>query len=111
MKFSGKMWLMIILKVTKKLGFTLSLENIFLEKPQGGGGSNWPPSLLRVKFLLKLLNLFRTISMWDVVSIKNPKIIKKPQNHIERAKNSFTALSFNLIHFDNSHVLYKDIKI
>ena len=26
---------MIMLKVTKKQGFTLSLENMFLEKPQG----------------------------------------------------------------------------
>ena len=38
MKFSGKMWLMIILKVTKNQGLTLSLENTFLEKPQGGEG-------------------------------------------------------------------------
>ena len=29
------MWLMIILKVAKKQGFTLSLENKFLNKPQG----------------------------------------------------------------------------
>ena len=35
MKFSGKMWLMIVLKVTKKYGFTLSLENTVLEKSQG----------------------------------------------------------------------------
>ena len=35
MKFSG-MRLMIILKVTKKQGFTLSIENTFLEKPHGG---------------------------------------------------------------------------
>ena len=35
MKFSGKMWLMIILKVTKNHGFTLSLEDKFFEKPQG----------------------------------------------------------------------------
>ena len=33
--FSEKMWLMITL-VTKNLGFTLSLEDTFLEKPQGG---------------------------------------------------------------------------
>ena len=33
---------MIILKVTKKQGFTLSLENTFLEKPQEGwGGGGW----------------------------------------------------------------------
>ena len=41
MKFSGKMRLMIILKVSKNQGFTLSLEDTFFEKPQeGGGGSN-----------------------------------------------------------------------
>ena len=36
-KFSGKMWLMIILKFTKEQGFTLSLENTVLEKPLGCG--------------------------------------------------------------------------
>ena len=35
MKLSGKMWIMIILKVTKNQGVYLS--------------SNWPPSLFRVK--------------------------------------------------------------
>ena len=34
-KFSGKLWLMITMKVTKKQGFTLSLEDTFFEKPQG----------------------------------------------------------------------------
>ena len=50
MKFSGKMCLMIILKVTKKQGFTLSLEDTFFEKPQGGGGEGGqidpPPAVL-----------------------------------------------------------------
>ena len=36
MKFSGKMCLMIILKVTKNQSFTLCLEDTFFEKPQGG---------------------------------------------------------------------------
>ena len=36
MKFSDKMWLMIMLKVTKNQDFILSSEDIFLEKPQGG---------------------------------------------------------------------------
>ena len=49
MKFSVKMWLMIILKVTKKQGFTFSLKDTFLEKLQRK--SNWPPSLLRVNIL------------------------------------------------------------
>ena len=35
-KFSGKMCFKIILKVTKNQGFTLSLEDTFFEKPQGG---------------------------------------------------------------------------
>ena len=36
MKFSGKMCLMIILKVTKKQGFIIIIEDTFFEKPQGG---------------------------------------------------------------------------
>ena len=40
MKFSGKMWLVIVLKVTKKQGFTFSLEYtlIFGETAKWGGG-------------------------------------------------------------------------
>ena len=40
MTFSGNMWLMIILKVTKNQGFILSLEDAVFKKPQvvvGGG--------------------------------------------------------------------------
>ena len=39
MNFSGKTWLMIILKIRKKQGFilSLSLENTYLGKPQGEG--------------------------------------------------------------------------
>ena len=37
------MWFMIILKVTKNQDFTISLEDIFLEKPKGGGGQIDPP--------------------------------------------------------------------
>ena len=36
MKFSVKVWLVIILKVAKNQGFTLSLEDTFFEKPQRG---------------------------------------------------------------------------
>ena len=45
---------MIILKVTKQ-GFTRSLENTFLEKPQphGGRGVKLPLSLFRVKNFAK----------------------------------------------------------
>ena len=43
---------MIILKVIQNQGFTLSLEDAFLQKPQGVGGEgahNDPSSLLSVK--------------------------------------------------------------
>ena len=43
MTFLGKMWLTIILKVTKNQGFTLSLEDTFFEKPQAGGQTDPPP--------------------------------------------------------------------
>ena len=53
MKFSRKILLMIILKVTKNQGFTLSLEDTFFKKPHGvgGGGSIWPPpqAILRLR--------------------------------------------------------------
>ena len=51
MNFSGKMWLIIIAKVCKSQGFTLSLEDKFLERLQGGGGRGQTdrPRLFRVK--------------------------------------------------------------
>ena len=56
MTFSGKMWLMIILKLKlkknkKKQGLILSLKNTFLEKP-GGECQTEAPSLLRIKTLI-----------------------------------------------------------
>ena len=56
MKFSGKMCLKIILKVTKNQGFTLSIEGRFFEKPQrrrGGGVKLTSLSRFRVKILTK----------------------------------------------------------
>ena len=38
MKFSRKIYLKIILKVTKNQGFSLYLEDTLFEKPRGGGG-------------------------------------------------------------------------
>ena len=37
MKFSGKMWLMVILKLTRNQGVALLLEDTEMEKPQVGG--------------------------------------------------------------------------
>ena len=54
---------MIILRVTKKQGFTLFLEKTFLEKPQEFGvvkltpTTHNPSSLSRVKDLIALLNI------------------------------------------------------
>ena len=50
MKLSGNMCLMIILNVTKKQGFNLSLENtLFQLKPQGEPTPSHPPGLFGVK--------------------------------------------------------------
>ena len=43
MKFSGKMCLMITLKVTKNQGFTLFLKDTVFEKPQRGVQLPPPP--------------------------------------------------------------------
>ena len=40
------MRLMIVLKVTKNLGFTLNLEDTFFGEPQGGGQIDHPLSIL-----------------------------------------------------------------
>ena len=61
---------MIILKVTKKQGFTLSLENTFLEKPRGGGGGGGgggqidPSQLFKGKALPLTDNDFLTPIQW-----------------------------------------------
>ena len=52
MKFSGKMWPIIILKITKNQGFTLSLEDTFFEEPRGE--SNWLPPFPAVLGLILL---------------------------------------------------------
>ena len=56
MKFSEKMWLMIILKVSKKQGFALSQENTFLEKPL----IRKTPNLFRVKKNKQMCAIFKT---------------------------------------------------
>ena len=53
MKFSRKIYLKIILKVTKNRGFSLYLEDTLFEKPRGGEGRSQidPISGFRVKAL------------------------------------------------------------
>ena len=50
------------IKSHKKQGFTFSLENTFLGKPQGGKTD--PPSLLRVKLSIYSTNLFNGIFLF-----------------------------------------------
>ena len=56
MKFSGKMWLVIIFRVTKNQGFLFSLEEKFFEKLHGGKIAPPPPSnRFRIKLFLMFL--------------------------------------------------------
>ena len=48
-EISGKMWLIIILKVTKSHSFTLFLENTFLEKHRGR--VKLTPAFLGLKYI------------------------------------------------------------
>ena len=56
MKFSEKLYLITILKVTKNQGLTLSLGKSVLEKPQRGSQTESPtlptPKLLRINLFL-----------------------------------------------------------
>ena len=61
-EISGKMGLMIILKVTKNQGFTPSLQDTFFEKPQGeevGSNGTPVPGVLGLMNLEDALNLFK----------------------------------------------------
>ena len=58
MTFSGKMWLMTILKVAKNQGLSLSSEENFFEKPQERRGSNWSPSPSRFRAKTSIFILF-----------------------------------------------------
>ena len=79
MKFSGKMCLEIILKVTKNQGFTLSLGDIFFEKPQWGKGfkSDPPPpavlGLILNDLVVALLLLVQNVTIGDINSVNNCK--------------------------------------
>ena len=57
MKFSGKVWLMIISRATKKQSFTLSLEDKFLEKPLTTCVTFFHKSFLVLTFNLILIHL------------------------------------------------------
>ena len=54
-KVSENMWLIIILKFTKKQVFTLSLENTLLDKSQGGVKLTLPQAFLGLSILESLM--------------------------------------------------------
>ena len=84
MKVSGRMWLMIILKVTKYQGLSLSLslsgENTFLEKPQGKVGetiTKQSPQIYSRKIYIKEYPLINGAQKCTVVMFisKNPLFV------------------------------------
>ena len=81
MEFSGKMCLMIILQVTKYQGFTLSLEDTFLEdryifrKPPGWGFKFPPPPPLPLSPAVLGLNNRKTLGLASItVTVLKDKI-------------------------------------
>ena len=94
MKFSGKMCLKIILKITKNQGFTLSLKDVFFEKAQGGVKlTPYPPSLppqplqeLRQKLDRIDSNLFEVDQLKDLVSHLDEEM-KKLSFKLEDTRN------------------------
>ena len=86
---------MILIKITKKQGFTFSSEDAFLEIQHGGGGggggggwANWgqAPSLFKVK------------SAWTVVSLSTSKLFTSVSR---QGKSVFDASVDAWKHFDH----------
>ena len=58
-----------VLMIILNQGFTLSLQNTFLEKPQGG--SNWPPAFLGLIVHSKIIYpVWNFKSMWQKLSMQ-----------------------------------------
>ena len=101
MKFSGKMCLKTILKVTKKQDFTLLLEDTIFEKLQRGVKLT-PPSRFRIKliysvfsrnfkitFLICIRNFFFQLLRKNLVNLRNSNLhdkIKFSLKHIATPK-------------------------
>ena len=77
MKFSGKMWLMIILNHKKSEVHTLSRKHSFRKTTEGGreGGKLTPPSLFRVKDFSIHFEVFFSIFYNTRGSFKTPSNI------------------------------------
>ena len=69
-KFSGKMWLMIILKVTKIQGFTLSFEDRHIfRKITGGVKLTLPPAVLAFNFFFQ--NYYKICVTKKITNVSN----------------------------------------
>ena len=103
MKFSGKMYLKIILKLTKNQGFTLSLEDKFFEKPQGG--SNWPPSRFRVKRGEHIPCGYSMSTIWVFYHIENKHTLYRRKNCMKKFCSSLREHEKNIIDFEKIKML------
>ena len=83
---SGKICLLITLKVTKKQGFTLSLEHTVLKKLQAGQ-TDLPQDLfwIRKSCVVKYKTLKRELNSWNIQSIDTTE---SKRNLVDR--NTFT---------------------
>ena len=75
------MWLLILLKVTKNQAFTLSLEDKFFEKPQGGVQIDLLPAVLGLKtkfeiFILLLAEWIYRKNIFGDTSVLAPTLLE-----------------------------------
>ena len=96
MNFSGKMWLMIILKVPKNQDLTLSLEDVFLKKPKVGLKLTPPPPSPSLSMGL--------LSLSKVNSNNEPQPLKQiPKSISKRVWKNLSSKDT----FENSKTLYE----
>ena len=95
MKFSGKMCLKIILKVTKNQGFSLSLEDTLFEKPQGGGVKLIPPAVLGLTIWI-VAQILCTKKRSFTLRISSVNVTKLPADLVTLLKKSLMENSFSV---------------
>ena len=89
MKFSGKMCFEIILKVTKNQGFTLSLEDTFFKKPQGGSRVKADSGTIDIDVMLtnRPRHFYKTRILENGFSDHHNMILSFFRTHFERLKS------------------------
>ena len=73
MKFSGKLWLVIISKVPKEQGFTLSLKDTVFEKTQGVGQID-PTNRFRIKQDSFFRHFVCPICIWKIQVVRRIQV-------------------------------------